>query len=220
MVWIYYLYMKDLTEHKNFWLIWLNAASDKKGVSLFNIQKEWGIKTNYLYHNERGLKKPLFKAMIEQNYLTKEGKHVKAMYGWIPDYVIRKHRISIADKWSPNPLIIENWPKVQIFLERNSESLFALENLRLLYGNMKTLKKTGQFIFDDIYMIALIHNIIPFCNKYQADIVIRIMYTILSLTSERGLLNYYHTINDKKLEYPELIMDEDTLDKFLTPLGE
>ena len=58
-----------LTDYKNFWLIWLSCAGSGNGISLFKIQTTWDIRTNYLYHREAGLGKPLFSLMAEEGYI-------------------------------------------------------------------------------------------------------------------------------------------------------
>lgn len=210
--------MEELTRYKNFWLVWMSAAGNKEGISLFMIQKEWGITTNYLYHHERRLKKPLFKAMIDEQYLEKSGRNLKARFDWIPDYILKKRRMSLSDQWSPNFQVIEKWALIQRFLEKSSPALFAMKNLKVLYKNTDSIKKTGQFIFDDLYLFVLIYNIMPFCRKYKADIVTRIMYTIVSMASERNLLAYFQEVSRAGITIPLIVRDESTLDEILCPL--
>ena len=77
-----------LFDYTNFWLIWLSCA--EKPTTLFKIQKRWKIKTNYLYHKERGLKKPLFRSMIDGGFIEKNGKEITARFDWIPSYVVER----------------------------------------------------------------------------------------------------------------------------------
>ena len=97
----------DVTDYKNFWLIWMNAAGNREGQSLFSIQNQWGIRTNYLYHNETGLKTPLYIRMIKDGYLEKSGKRLKANFGWINTYVKKKYQIpqNNSNLWFPYTLI-------------------------------------------------------------------------------------------------------------------
>ena len=171
--------MKKLFEYSNFWLIWLECAGESEGTSLFKIQEEWGIKTNYLYHKEKGLGKSLFKNMIEQGYMQNGKKGPIAKFDWIPSYVLEKHKLTDQRGWSLNGFIIEKMPLMQKFIEHNHEILFDRVLLNKLYRNdLNTIKSSGSTIFDDIRLFVFVSNLMPFCKKYGADIVTRMLFTM------------------------------------------
>ena len=105
-----------LTEYKNFWLIWLSCAGSDTGISLFKIQTTWDIQTNYLYHKEAGLGKPLFSLMNEEGYIEITGNKISPRFEWITKHILD---LFIKEKpeggfWSPELLVKRNWPKVQL----------------------------------------------------------------------------------------------------------
>ena len=211
---------EKLTDYKNFWLIWLNCAGKPgKGESLFQIQTGWGIRTNYLYHNEAGLGKPLYTRMLKDGYLVKAGPRMRAVFGWIPDYVKALSGITAGDMWYPSTLITSNWPRVQSFLEENSSTLFGEEATRILYKNDRDLLgQTGRYIFNDIFLYVLFSNMILFTKKYKADIVMRIISTSISIFSERDLLNYMRYLHGKLFnEVPAIITTEQELNRVMYP---
>ena len=214
---------KKLTDYKNFWLIWLNAASNQKGVSLFRMQTEWGVKTNYLYHAESGLGEPLFKCMLRENYIVKEGKRLRPLFGWIPDYIRGEHRGESSETaWYPDSLVISKWESVQNFIEKYHPVLFSLKNLKLLYKNdREMIGRYGSNIFMDVFLYVLFSNMIVFCKKYKADIVSRIISTLISVSSERDLLNYIYQLNTqlgKIADFPVLVKSEDEMSRILCTL--
>lgn len=211
---------EKVTDYKNFWLIWLNCAGKPgKGESLFQIQTGWGIRTNYLYHNEAGLGKPLYTRMLKDGYLVKAGPRMKAVFGWIPDYVKSLSGITAGDMWYPSTLITSNWSRVQSFLEENSSTLFGEEAIRILYKNDRDLLgQTGRYIFNDIFLYVLFSNMILFTKKYKADIVMRIISTSISIFSERDLLNYMRYLHGKLFkEVPAIITNEQELNRVMYP---
>lgn len=213
---------KKLTGYKNFWLIWLNAASEKNGTSLFRIQTEWGVKTNYLYHIESGLGEPLFRQMIKENYIIKEGKRLKPLFGWVPEYIRGRYRGVSKESWTPNSLVVGKWGAVQKFMEKYHPVLFSLKNLKLLYrDNKEMVGRYGTNIFTDVFMYVLFSNMTIFCKKYKADIVSRIISTLVSLSCERDLLNYMYQLDSqlKKItDFPMLVRNENELSKILCTL--
>ncbi|MFH1978312.1 MAG: hypothetical protein ABIJ92_03225 [Candidatus Aenigmatarchaeota archaeon] len=214
--------LKKLTDYRNFWLIWLTCAEFVDGVSLFRIQKEWGIKSNHLYHKESGLRKPLFKEMIESGYLAKEKNKLIAKFDWVAEYMVTQHKDINSEGWSPNLFVIESWPKIHTFMEKNQSLFFKLSNIKILYKNStQTMRKVGFSIFNDIFLVMLILNIVPFCKNSNADIVIRIMDTITAFSLERDLYHYAKSIIPhiyKAPDLPKLIKDERELVKVLSPL--
>jgi len=214
---------QKITEYKNFWLIWINCAGSEKGISLFEIQTTWGVKTNYLYHNEVGLKSPLFRCMIRENYITKEGKRLKAGFGWVPSYVLNKYPAKeTGDNWLPDFLLRTKWPAVQKFMEKYHAVLFDAKHLKILYRNDKELVgKYGAQIFSDVFLYVLFSNLRVFCRKYEADIVLRMIATSLALSSERDLLNYIKAVDARlrnALDFPVLVRDENELSRMLCAL--
>ncbi|NIO19976.1 MAG: hypothetical protein GTN76_04350 [Candidatus Aenigmarchaeota archaeon] len=214
---------KKLTDYKNFWLIWLNAASDKNGTSLFKIQTEWGVKTNYLYHIESGLGEPLFRQMIKENYIIKEGKRLKPLFGWIPGYVKGRYKGELQEEfWTPNSLLVAKWSIIQKFMEKYHPVLFSLKNLKLLYrGDKDFVGRYGSNIFTDVFMYILFSNMTIFFKKYKADIVSRMISTIISLSCERDVLNYMYQLDSqlgKITDFPMVIKNENELSKILCTL--
>ncbi|MBU4245543.1 MAG: hypothetical protein ABIF85_03250 [Nanoarchaeota archaeon] len=210
--------MKKLFEYSNFWLIWLECAGDPEGTSLFKIQEEWKITTNYLYHKEKGLGKSLLKNMIEQGYMQNGKKGPTAKFDWIPSYVLEKHKLTDQSGWSLNSFIIEKMPAMQKFIEHNHTILFDRVLLKKLYRNdLSTIKSSGSTIFDDIRLFVFVSNMMPFCKKYGADIVTRMLFTMLSFYSEKDLLSYFNTLRQKISEenIPTVIENEGELVRVL-----
>ncbi len=212
-----------LTDYKNFWLIWINCAGEKEGVSLFRIQTDWDVKTNYLYHNEVGLGAPLFRSMIRENYMTKEGKRLKAKFEWIPEFIREKYEGRESEGlWFPDSLLRIKWGAVQKFIEKYHPVLFDSKNIRLLYRNDKELMgRSGFQIFSDIFVYVLFSNLRTFCKKYGADVVLRIISTLISLSTERDLLNYIYKLDSKLSgvpDFPLIVKDEGELSKILCVL--
>jgi hypothetical protein len=210
----------EVTDYKNFWLIWLNAASSKTGKSLFSIQTDWGIKTNYLYHNETGLKTPLYVRMIKDGYQEKSGKNLKANFSWIGTYVKQKYQVpqASADLWAPYYLISQKWGMVQDFIQTNHDKLFGQQSLKVLYkGNKDLLGDQGRFIFSDVFLYVLLTDVMAFARRYKADIVMRIILTAMSLFTERDLLNYMRFLNKQVSDVPNVINNEDELNRLMMP---
>ncbi len=215
-----------LTDYKNFWLIWINCAGKKKGVSLFQIQNKWGIKTNYLYHNESGLGKPLFRCMIEEEYLIKSGKYLRAKFDWIPKFIRKKYEpiefLEKPDQWFPNKFINLKWDKVQKFMEKNNEKIFEEKRIGILYNNDKDIiGAEGPMIFSDIFLYIMFSNIMTFTKKYKADVVVRIVSTLISLSTRRNLLNYMFRLHNEMknvITFPMIIMNENELSRALCTL--
>jgi hypothetical protein len=214
--------MTKLTDYKNFWLIWLSAAGRPQGVSLFSIQNDWGIKTNYLYHGEAGIGKPLYSAMIREGFLEKQGKKLKAKFGWIPDFVKEKyHPDGHVDYWIPYSMVSTKWPQVQVFIEKNAQTLFDIKNVRILYRNDRdVLGDYGQHIFSDVFIFVLFSNLTVFCKKYKAEIVMRILLTTFSVFADRDLMNYMRHLNPiLSKEVPLIIGDESEMNAMMCPFN-
>jgi len=211
---------RKLTDYRSFWAIWLGCAGYPKGRTLFSIQKEWGIKTNYLYHREPGLGVPMYKAMEKDTYLAKEKSKISPKFWWIPDYVLGMHKPPAPREWSMNLVMLENWSLVQAFIEKHSEVLFSQENMKILYSGVDAVSRMGPYIFDDIFSLAIISNILPFCARYSAKLVSRIMYTLLSMSPARNLLGYFNAIRKrlKESDFPNIISSEEKLMDMLYPL--
>ncbi len=211
---------EKLTDYKNFWLIWINCAGkQERGESLFGIQTSWGIKTNYLYHNEAGLGKPLYIRMIRDGYLVKSGPRLKAGFAWIPGYVSDLAGVSTGDAWYPSTLIKERWPHIQKFIEEHAQTLFDDKAIRTLYKNDRDLLgQTGRYIFNDIFLYVMFSNIILFTKKYKADIVTRIISTAISIFSERDLLNYMRCLHERLFRnVPAIVTSEAEMNRVMYP---
>ena len=211
---------EKLTDYKNFWLIWINCAGKPdSGDSLFQIQTKWGIRTNYLYHNETGLGRPLYTRMIKGGYLAKEGPRMKPMFGWIPKYVKELSGVSTGDSWYPSTLITSRWPAVQAFIEKNPGVLFGDEATKILYKNDRDLLgQTGRYVFNDIFLYVLFSNVVLFTKKYKADIVMRIISTAISIFSERDLLNYMRYLHERLFRsVPAILESEADMNRVMYP---
>ena len=214
--------MKDLFEYNNFWLIWINCAGSAEGISLFKIQTSWDIKTNYLYHNERSIKKPLFKAMIDGGYL-KQGKNgLVADFEWIPEYILKKHELKPNDiGWSLNGFIIEHIPEIHEFIKKNHVELFdSVAVKKLFQSDINTIKQEGYTILDNIILFVFVSTLIPFCKRYDAEIVIRMVYTIFAFSSRQDFLSYLNVLRNtlQSDSIPNIIPNEGTLVKVLCPV--
>ena len=212
---------RKVTDYKNFWLVWLNCAGKPdKGDSLFQIQMKWGIQTNYLYHNETGLGRPLYSRMIKDDYLVKVGPKMKPVFTWVPGYVKSITGIPSGDLWFPSTLINGKWPLVQRFLEENSATLFSEEALRILYRNDRDLLGfSGRFVFHDVFLYVLFSNLILFTKRYKADIVMRIISTAISVFAERDLLNYMRHLHDRLFnKVPAILTSEAEMNRVMYPL--
>ena len=211
---------EKVTDYKNFWLIWLNCAGKpERGESLFQIQTRWGINTNYLYHNESGLGRPLYNRMLKYGFIFKEGPRLKPVFAWIPGYVKSQAGVTTGDSWYPSTLITSKWPDVQKFIEENSSTLFGDEALRVLYRNDRDLLgRSGSLIFRDVFLYVLFSNLIYFTKKYKADIVMRIVSTSISIFAERDLLNYMRHLHGKLFkEVPVILDSEQEMNRLMYP---
>ena len=215
---------EKLTDYKNFWLIWLSAAGHEKGISLFRIQTTWGIQTNYLYHTEAGLGKPLFKIMEEQGFIEISGNKIKARFGWIGDYV---NGLFAMEKpaggfWSPELVVKDKWPKIQPFMEKYRNQFFDIHSLRILYKEDKDVLGTyGRYIFMHIFLYALFSNLVQFSKRYHADIVSRMLSTVISLGTGADVLSYSYQLHAQlgsAADFPVLIPNEQELAKLLCNL--
>lgn len=208
--------MRTLTDYKNFWLVWLGCAGQEKGTTLYKVQQSWGITTNYLYHKEAQLKKPLFQAMIEQGFLRKEGRKVHATFTWISPYMIELNKIEHKG-WSSGVLVLENWPLLQRFIEGNREILFSTENIQALYKHsLPLLNRAGHKIFTDLFLLTLTHNLTSISQKFRAGVVQRMLHTVLAVLPDRDLLGYFSRLQD--LTFPLVIKDEKEMMEVLHPL--
>jgi hypothetical protein len=217
--------IKDkLTDYKNFWLIWISAAGQKEGISIFKIQTTWDIKTNYLYHNEASLGKPLFKLMEEQRYIDIVSKKIKPRFEWIPEYVygIFQTEKTVGGFWSPQLVLKERWKYVQPFMEAYRKHLFDLSNLRKLYRDDRdALGIYGRYIFLHVFLYVIFSNIIAFSKKYSAEIVSKMIATTLSLGTGADLLNYMYELHSTiggSPDFPLLFQNEQELTKLLCNL--
>ncbi len=209
-----------VTDYKNFWLIWINAAGKPdKGDSLFQIQTRWDIKTNYLYHSETGLGCPLYTRMIKDGYLIKHGPRMKPVFSWIPGYMKGSLGVTTGDAWYPSTLISNRWQLVQRFIEENCSTLFGEEAIRILFKNNRDLiGQSGRYIFNDIFLYVLFSNLLLFTKKYKADIVMRIISTSISIFADRDLLNYMRHLHGKLFkEVPAIITSEAEMNKVMYP---
>ncbi|MBN2330931.1 MAG: hypothetical protein JXC85_03880 [Candidatus Aenigmarchaeota archaeon] len=214
---------EKLTDYKNFWLIWLSCAGHEKGISLFRIQTTWGIQTNYLYHKEAGLGKPLFKLMAEQGYMDIAGNKIRPKFEWIPDYVSHLfHMEKPTSGWSPELAVKGGWPLVQPFMERRRTFFFDLDNLRILYKSDKDMLGThGRYVFQHIFLYVLFSNLVLFSKRYHAEIVTRMISTSLSLGTGADVLNYMYHLHSQiggSGDFPVLVKNETELAKMLCPL--
>ncbi len=213
-----------LTDYKNFWLIWLSCAGQEDGMSLFRIQSTWDIKTNYLYHNEAVIKKPLFKLMEEERFIDIAGNKIRARFEWIPGYVAEQFGSEkpVGGFWSPELIVKSKWALAQGFMQRYRKHFFELDNLRILYrGDRDVLGNYGRYVFQHVFLYILFSNIIAFSKRYSADIVTRMIATSISLGSGADVLNYMYQLHSTiggSPDFPVLTTDEQELGKLLCSL--
>ena len=211
---------EKVTGYKNFWLIWINCAGKPdRGDSLFQIQTKWNIRTNYLYHNEAGLGRPLYTRMLKDGYLVKEGPKLKPVFSWVPGYMKTFSDVPTGNAWYPSTLIGGKWQLVQRFIEENCSTLFGEEAIRILYkGNRDMLGLSGRFIFHDIFLYVLFSNLMLFTRKYKADIVMRLISTSISIFAERDLMNYMKYLHQRIFkEVPAIITTEAEMNRTMYP---
>jgi len=213
--------MKNLFNYSNFWLIWLGCAGNPDGTSLFKLQEEWKIKTNYLYHKEAGLGKPLVKHMVSSGYLEQQKKGLVSKLDWIPAYMLERHKMQQSNGWSINEFVLAKMPLFQKFIDKNRTVLFDRKILAGFYkSDINSIKKYGSCIFDDIYTFIFISNLVPFCMSNNAEIVIRMLNTASSFSPERDVLGYFNSLRAKlpEDEIPRMIENEAALVKMLAPV--
>lgn len=212
--------MAKLTDYKNFWLIWLGCAANSEGTSIFRLQQAWGITTNYLYHKEAGIGKPIVKQMAENGFLAQDKSRFRARFEWVPSFVLERHPLPHENAWSMNTRVIEKWPIVQKFIEDHRRIVFDAANLRTLYrNNLDNLKSFAPSIFDDMYLFAVLSSLVPFCTKYHATIVSRMLNTVVSVQPEKDVLGYFAALRQSisPSEMPQIIKDESELLQTLSP---
>ncbi len=213
-----------LTDYKNFWTIWLSCAGQEPGISLFRIQTTWGIQTNYLYHREAGLGRPLFKLMTERGFIEIIGNKIKPKLGWIPGYVneLFHHDKPVGGFWSPELVVKNKWPLVQAFIEKHRKYLFDLDNLMILYRSDKDMLGIyGRYIFQHIFLYVLFSNLIAFSKRYNAEIVTRMISTAVSLGTGADVINYMYQLHSQiggSRDFPVLVQNEPELAKMLCSL--
>jgi len=211
---------EKITDYRNFWLIWMSAAGKPdKGESLFSIQNSWDIKTNYLYHPETGLGKPLYMHMIRKNYIHKQKTKIVPNFAWISEYIKEVVGEGVGNTWYPSVFVGGRWPVVQSFIEKNANVLFSMDNLKVLYKEDRNiLGESGKHIFTDIFLYIIFSNMIQFCKKYHADIVLRILSTFISVFADRDLLNYIRKLHSQIGDnVPVLISNESEMNRLMYP---
>jgi hypothetical protein len=215
---------EKLADYKNFWLIWLSCAGSDKGVSLLRIQTMWGIQTNYLYHNEAGLGKPLFRLMAEQGFIEIKGKKLRPRFEWVPAHVagLFHSEKPAGGFWSPELLVKDKWPLVQAFVEKYRKHIFDPDNLRVLFrGDRDTLGIHGRYVFQYIFLYILFSNLVAFSKLYHAGIVTRMISTAVSLCGGADALNYMYQLHSQiggSPDIPALVQNEQELSKALCSL--
>jgi len=213
-----------LTDYKNFWLIWLSCAGQEKGISLFRIQTLWGIQTNYLYHKEAGLGRPIVRIMEDQGYVSMIGNRINPRFEWIPQFIASQFQ---SDKpaggfWSPELVMKGRWPQVQEFMQFQRKHFFDHDNLRILYrGEKDVLGIFGRYVFQHVFLYVMFSNLIAFSKRYHAEIVAKMISTSVSLGSGADVLSYMYQLHSQiggSKEFPVLAKDEQDLARMLCSL--
>ena len=111
---------------------------------------------------------------------------------------------------------------VQKFIEKYHYVLFDIHKLKLLYkGDKDMVGRLGSSVFMDIFLFVLFSNLMSFTKKYKADVVLRIISTLISLSSEKNLINYMFKLNsdlkDAK-DFPLIVRNENELSRILCSL--
>ena len=161
--------------------------------------------------------------MIKGGYLEKEGKRLKALFGWIPDFIERIYpSMNYAPNfWMPNNLLNAKWNVVQKFIEDNHHLVFDQNALKILFrNNREILGRYGMNAFSLVFMYVMFNNFKIFTSKYSAGIVLRMISTELSLTSELDVINYMQRLNVNlgKVKIPYIAGNENELSRILCPL--
>lgn len=188
----------------NFWLIWISCAGQKQ--SLYQIQKLWGIKTNYLYHPEKSLKVPLFSSMINEGYIRKEGKYLLAEFSWVKEYLLLNYKGTLMENY------LETFFE---FLVDNKEKFFQIDYLRLLFrGKPSLVKKYGKNIFSFIFLYLLYRDFREIAKLYKAEYIARIFRIFLNFTGELNLRMYFDKLDEEFKTYTPVLVK--TLKDWLT----
>ncbi len=178
---------KKVENYGNFWLIWLSCASKPK--SLFQIQFEWGISTNYLYHRERGLKKRISEIMLQENYIERKGKNLIAKFDWVPTYLSRQ---------LPEIVIKKYGRKFLTFLVNNRQAIFDLGNLKILFKNDPSLlKKYGRHLFSYIFLFMFLADFSKLSQKYRAEHIPKVFKFMLKFSTEVNLVKYFERLEER-----------------------
>ena len=178
---------KLLWEFDKFWVIWGSCSDRPRTIK--DIQNIWGYEGNSLY--QKGLRKPIWKEMIEQGFLERRGSMQKRgvagvlLYGrmeWVPEFLNQFTKKIAGEMGYTLPLeIIECFPdskKLIDFLETHRTTFFFIETVKTLFGSKENLKRNFEMILLspllvvlDIYMISILHEEMDFGEE---------MYFILS----------------------------------------
>lgn len=189
---------KRVEKYGNFWLIWLSCVS--KPRSLFQIQFDWGISTNYLYHRERGLRKRISEIMVQQNYVEKKGRSLVAKFDWVLDYLSQRF---------PELMIRKYGRKFLRFLMDNRRAIFDLENLKLLFNNNPSLlKKYGKNFFSYVFLFMLLYDFSKLSQKYKAEHIPRVFKFMLKFATEVNLVEYFKRLEERVKEEKFLLVEK------------
>ena len=116
---------------------------------------------------------------------------------------------------------MEKIPDIHKFIKDNHQVLFNKNLIKKLYlSDISIIKREGKGIFDDIMLFIFVYNLIPFCKRYNADIVIRMLYTFFSFSLQKDFLNYFNELNNNLQEgsVPNIITNEGELVNILCPI--
>ena len=196
--------MEKIEKLGNFWLIWLSCAGERK--SLYQIQKDWGIRTNYLYHPEKSLKIPMFKAMLNEGYLRKEGKYLIGEFEWVKKFLVVNYEGSLIEKH------LEEFMK---FLTEKRDILFKFEHIRILFrGNPVLAKRYGRNIFSWIFLYILYRDFREISKVYKAEYIARIFRVLIEFVGDVNLKTYFDRIDESISGYSPVIIK--TLKEWIT----
>ncbi len=217
-VWLGGVMERQIWSFDKFWIIWSSCLD--KPRTLNEIQDFWGYDGNALY--QKGLVKPIWKEMIEQNYIEAKGK-VKIrgvsgdlIYGkfeWITTYLDEQAKERLKrnnDHLFQLLKCIENKKKLIYYLDTNRTIFFMLPRLQILFGNKDNLKANYELCITAPLNVVFNYYIISTLKKK-----LKLDLNSIFLLSQSLIFTPYLSTNF--LEYYKVVMKELSLKEL--PLG-
>lgn len=186
--------MRELLKSQIFWFIWLNCAS--KETSLFEIQKRWRITSNFLYHKHKRLKKTYVELMINEGFIEKIDKKLRAKFEWIEEYIREYYKGTVLERYSS---------LVAKFCIKYREILFDFDNLKTLFKNEENWKLFGSEIFRYVFFALVYKDVKSFLKEHRAEGVMMLIDLIVHFSNKLNLLSYSQIVSEKIIEHIGII---------------